>query len=512
MSLKTVAQFTSSGGGGSGTVTSVNVSGGATGLTTSGGPVTTSGTITMAGTLAVANGGTGVTTSSGASSVVLRDANSNITGNSFFEGITYVAAAGTTTTLTAASTPTYVVTGSGGQTYKLPDATTLSAGAIFSFNNNQTSGTVVVQNSAGTTLATLQSGAFIDFTLLVNSPAAGTWDTHAQTPSNVSWSTNTLDWTGSVTNATWNGVAVAPNRGGTGIANNTASTLTISGSFGTTFTITGTTSVTLPTSGTLVNTAVTTLSSLSSIGTIATGVWNGTTIAVAYGGTGVTTSTGSGSNVLSASPTLTGTLTVPTITSAASTALTIQSAGTTAATFDTSQNLNIGTATALNSARLTVVGGVTGIVTRNSGATAGKFWNSPYVDTANTLYMINNSNAGVYISDGGVAWVANSDERLKDIISPIASALTGVLSLRAVRYSWKNDEAKVARVGLIAQDVQKVLPEVVNSSKLPQSADETEYLGVAYTEVIPLLVAAIQELSAKNEALEARLAALEAKQ
>lgn len=54
------------GGGGSGTVTSVNVSGGATGLTTSGGPVTTSGTITLSGTLDVDNGGTGATTASGA--------------------------------------------------------------------------------------------------------------------------------------------------------------------------------------------------------------------------------------------------------------------------------------------------------------------------------------------------------------------------------------------------------------------------------------------------------------
>jgi hypothetical protein len=60
----------SGGGGGSGTVTSVNVSGGTTGLTYSGGPVTTSGTITMAGTLVVGNGGTGVTTLT-ANSVVL---------------------------------------------------------------------------------------------------------------------------------------------------------------------------------------------------------------------------------------------------------------------------------------------------------------------------------------------------------------------------------------------------------------------------------------------------------
>jgi hypothetical protein len=49
-----------------GTVTSVQVSGGSTGLTTSGGPITSAGTITLAGTLAVANGGTGATTAAGA--------------------------------------------------------------------------------------------------------------------------------------------------------------------------------------------------------------------------------------------------------------------------------------------------------------------------------------------------------------------------------------------------------------------------------------------------------------
>jgi hypothetical protein len=53
-------------GSGNGTVTSVAVSGGTTGLTTSGGPITTSGTITLAGTLALANGGTGATTAAAA--------------------------------------------------------------------------------------------------------------------------------------------------------------------------------------------------------------------------------------------------------------------------------------------------------------------------------------------------------------------------------------------------------------------------------------------------------------
>ena len=58
-------------GPGSGSVTSVDVSGGTTGLTTSGGPVTSAGTITLAGTLAVANGGTGVATSTGSGNTVL---------------------------------------------------------------------------------------------------------------------------------------------------------------------------------------------------------------------------------------------------------------------------------------------------------------------------------------------------------------------------------------------------------------------------------------------------------
>ena len=179
---------------------------------------------------------------------------------------------------------------------------------------------------------------------------------------------------------------------------------------------------------------------------------------------------------------------------------------------DSSGNLLVGTTTVLSSAKLTIVqNGGTNVVNRNSGATAGKFWNSPYVDTSNNFYIINQSNTGVILTDGGTAWAANSDERLKDIIAPITSALEGVKSLRAVRYSWKNDEAKVPHVGLIAQDVQKVLPEVVQSSKLPLSDDETEYLAVAYTETIPLLVAAIQELSAKNDALAAQVTELSAK-
>jgi trimeric autotransporter adhesin len=201
-----------------GTVTSVGLSAPSI-FTVSGSPVTTSGTLTLSysGTaLPVANGGSGVTTSSGANSIVLRDSNGNITTNCLFEGYISQAASGTTIVLTAASVQNYNITGSGGQIIRLPDATTLPNGSLFTFNNNQSSGAITVQNNSSTTVATINSGGYVTVVLTNNSIAAGSWDRHDSTPSNVSWSTNTLDYAGSITSATWNGTTVAYNRGGTG--------------------------------------------------------------------------------------------------------------------------------------------------------------------------------------------------------------------------------------------------------------------------------------------------------
>jgi hypothetical protein len=168
------------------------------------------------GVVPVVNGGTGVTVSSGANSVVLRDSNVNINANAFNDAYTNTAASGTQIVLTAASVRRYTITGSGGQTIKLPDATTLSNGEIFEFDNNQSSGAITVNNNSNTLIVSVPSGGLARVNLLSNATAAGSWDRHDYAPANVSWSTNTFDYAGSITSATWNGSTVQVNRGGTG--------------------------------------------------------------------------------------------------------------------------------------------------------------------------------------------------------------------------------------------------------------------------------------------------------
>ena len=93
---------TGGGGGGSGTVTSVSGSGGSTGMSLSGGPITTSGTLTLGGTLALANGGTGSTTASGARAALDVPSTSG-SGASGTWGISISGNAATATTATTAN-------------------------------------------------------------------------------------------------------------------------------------------------------------------------------------------------------------------------------------------------------------------------------------------------------------------------------------------------------------------------------------------------------------------------
>jgi len=114
----------------------------------------------------------------------------------------------------------------------------------------------------------------------------------------------------------------------------------------------------------------------------------------------------------------------------------------------------------------------------------------------------NVNGTGVQLAKSGTSWSAISDEREKDIIEPISNASHKVSSLRAIIGKYKTDQSGTRRSFLIAQDVQAVLPEAVDDT-------DPNKLGVRYTEVIPLLVAAIKEQQALIQALTERLSALE---
>jgi hypothetical protein len=110
-----------------------------------------------------------------ASTVVTRDSNINTLANAFVDGAATTATAGGTTTLTVSSAPLQQFTGSTTQTVTLPDATTLAVGWMYRISN-RSSGAVTVNANGGGAVGTVSAGATGLVTLIVASPAAGTWD------------------------------------------------------------------------------------------------------------------------------------------------------------------------------------------------------------------------------------------------------------------------------------------------------------------------------------------------
>ncbi len=121
---------------------------------------------------------------------------------------------------------------------------------------------------------------------------------------------------------------------------------------------------------------------------------------------------------------------------------------------------------------------------------------SKIVGGANQYLTCRNTSGGVYLNGGSAtSWTAVSDERVKENLVDITDAANKVSTLRAVTGNYTWDEEKTRRPFLIAQDVLAVLPEAVAQS----NPDE---LGISYSEVIPLLVAAIKELKAEIDTLK----------
>jgi hypothetical protein len=112
------------------------------------------------------------------------------------------------------------------------------------------------------------------------------------------------------------------------------------------------------------------------------------------------------------------------------------------------------------------------------------------------------------LTTSSVRYSTSSDYRLKENVQPMTGVLEKVTKLKPVTYIWKNDG--IAGQGFIAHELQEIVPDCVTGTKDEVDADgKPIYQGVDTSYLVATLVAAIQELSAKNDALEARLAILE---
>lgn len=123
--------------------------------------------------------------------------------------------------------------------------------------------------------------------------------------------------------------------------------------------------------------------------------------------------------------------------------------------------------------------------------------------TAQTLY--HSGSVKFVTTSGGISVTgdvtSSSDENLKENIQPIADALAKVQQINGVSFNWK-DSGRPS-IGVIAQNVEKVIPEVVT-----ENAEGSK--SVSYGNMVGLLIEAIKEQQASIEKLEARVAELEA--
>jgi trimeric autotransporter adhesin len=417
----------------------------------------------------IANARTTASASNGASTIVLRDAGGAfaagaITGTSFTGNGSAITAinASAITTGTIDNARTTAASANGANTIVLRDASgdfsvdgitanwfTGNGANLSAINaSNISSGTI---DNARTTAASANGAS----TIVAR-------DTNGSFSANVVTATTVNATSGNFTNVSGNGASLTAINASS-LSSGTVNTARISGSY----------------------------TGITEVGTLTAGTWNASTIGAQYGGTGSANLTannvilgngassvqfvapGTNGNVLTSN----GSTWVSTAPSGGVTSITgtanqvIASASTGAVTLSTPQSINTTSS---------VQFGSFGVGTAASGTT------------------------GEIRATNNVTAYYSSDERLKDNVQVIANALAKVLQIRGVEFDWNNlDEpedgyfVRKHDVGVIAQEVEKVLPEVVGTR-------ENGMKAVKYDRIIPLLIEAIKELKAEVDALKGR--------
>tara|TARA_R110002153_G_scaffold113806_1_gene256237 strand:- start:180 stop:857 length:678 start_codon:yes stop_codon:yes gene_type:complete len=161
---------------------------------------------------------------------------------------------------------------------------------------------------------------------------------------------------------------------------------------------------------------------------------------------------------------------------------------------------------------------IRGLTNAGSDRRIAFFSGSSTIETSQGFVVDTSGSVGIKVNESGLPLsyaldvsgsirasgtvVQSSDERLKENIHIIDNASSKLDSIDGVYFNWKQKEEK--RVGVLAQQVQKVLPEVV-------SEDNKGYLNVDYGGLVPLLIETVKEQNSKIEDLNNRITLLENK-
>ena len=128
--------------------------------------------------------------------------------------------------------------------------------------------------------------------------------------------------------------------------------------------------------------------------------------------------------------------------------------------------------------------------------------NEPNATASSRALKINCGANGVRLFRNGTSWSAVSDRRRKKDIVPTVNNLTILQQISSYKFHYDVEDSKEPlHIGVLADEIQAVLPEVVNSV---DEKDEdgnvilTDQLHVNYVELIPILIGAINELAARG--------------
>jgi trimeric autotransporter adhesin len=248
---------------------------------------------------------------------------------------------------------------------------------------------------------------------------------------------------------------------------------------------------------------------LVTLGTVTTGTWNATTIATTRGGTGLTSFTNGGAvYATSTSALTTGTLPA----TAGGTGVTSSGGNGNLLIGNSSNGWTVATLTGTSN-RITVTnssGGITLSTPQDIATGSNLQFNSLGIGTASSgtpgEIRATNQITSYY-----------SDERLKENIELISNALDKVMSLRGVTYQPNSiaeslGYKKQNEVGVLAQDVERVLPEAVKPApfdimlfeNIEVSRSGENYKTVQYEKLVPLLIEAIKELNKEVQQLKGK--------